>query len=99
MTRPINKRTKRTAGTWGLGHSPMAGLLFLAMVSLCAIPAAYAQVAASKEEAGEVALKQVAGDGKVLSIEEEKPHFKVKVLVDGKVSVVIVIKDPASTQE
>lgn len=99
MNRLNHKLTERTDSARPLAGLRMVCLSMIVTLCLCCVPVAYAQVAASKEEAGELALKQVAGDGKVLSIEEEKPHFKVKVLVDGKVSVVIVIKDPAAVEE
>jgi len=54
----------------------------------------HAQQAETKEEAKVAAVKQLDGDAKALSVEEEEHFFKVKVLADGKVSVVIIQKIP-----
>ncbi len=54
----------------------------------------HAQQAETKEEAKEAAVKQLDGDAKALSVEEEENFFKVKVLANGKVSVVIINKTP-----
>lgn len=55
-------------------------------------PAVLAAEANSKEEASELALEQVEGDGKVLSLQELEEHYRVKILIDGKVRIIKVDK-------
>lgn len=98
MNQLINKQMENPESARHLRGLHAACLAMTTAICLSVAQPAYAEFAGSKEEAGEVALSQVEGEGKVLSIEEEGPHFKVKVLVDGKVSVVIVIRDPAATE-
>ena len=77
-------------------RSSVCLLLLLALISNV-----HAQQAETKKEAKEAAIEQLGGDAKALSVKEKKRHFKVKVLADGKVSVIIINKpelaDPAKS--
>ena len=64
------------------------------MLVFVLVSTVHAQQAETKEEAKKAAVKQLDGDAKALSVEEEEHFFKVKVLADGKVSVVIIQKIP-----
>lgn len=52
--------------------------------------------ASTAQAATRIALDEVGGDGRVLSVSEASEVFKVKVLVDGKVRVLKIPKDTDS---
>jgi len=80
--------------------SGSAALAVMALLYLLLVPhAAFAAEASSKEEASELALEQVEGDGKVLSLQELENHFRVKILIDGKVRIIKVDKSEEKTSE
>ena len=72
----------------------------MALLYLLLLPqAALAIEASSKEEASELALEQVEGNGKVLSLQELEKHYRVKILIDGKVRIIKVDKSEEKNSE
>ena len=72
----------------------------MALLYLLLLPqAALAIEANSKEEASELALEQVEGNGKVLSLQELEKHYRVKILIDGKVRIIKVDKSEEKNSE
>ena len=72
----------------------------MALLYLLLLPqAALAIEAGSKEEASELALEQVEGNGKVLSLQELEKHYRVKILIDGKVRIIKVDKSEEKNSE
>ena len=72
----------------------------MALLYLLLLPqAALAIEANSKEEASELALEQVEGNGKVLSLQELEKHYRVKILIDGKVRIIKVDKSEEKNAE
>jgi len=80
--------------------SGSTALALMALLYLLLVPqSAIAAEASSKEEASELALEQVEGNGKVLSLQELEKHYRVKVLIDGKVRIIKVDKSEEKTSE